>query len=66
MKLWLSTANGLQQSRCGEIGSPFVEKNADILYKLANKQSENRDIAKYHANKSISLKINGGVGSFYE
>jgi hypothetical protein len=23
MKLWCSTANALQQSRCGEIGSPI-------------------------------------------
>jgi hypothetical protein len=26
MKLWSSTANGLQRSRCGEIGSPEREK----------------------------------------
>jgi len=26
MKLWFSTANGPQQSRCGEIGSPEGEK----------------------------------------
>ncbi len=66
MKLWSSTANELQQSRCSEIGSPYVVKNADILYKLANKQSDVRDIAKNRAIKLISLKINKGVGSFYE
>jgi hypothetical protein len=26
MKLWFTTANGPQQSRCGEIGSPEGEK----------------------------------------
>ncbi|NOR54305.1 MAG: hypothetical protein GQ536_09490 [Candidatus Aminicenantes bacterium] len=26
MKLWLSTANGSQRSRCGKIGSPEGEK----------------------------------------
>jgi hypothetical protein len=40
VKLWFSTANGLQQSRWGEIGSPYVVKNADILFKLANKQRD--------------------------
>ena len=41
-------------------------KTADIGYKLANKQSDVRDIAENHAIKLISLKINEGVGSFYE
>ena len=41
-------------------------KNSDIGYKLDNKQSDVRDIAKNHASKLISLKINEGVGSFYE
>jgi len=27
MKLWFTTANGPQQSRCGEIGSPEGEKD---------------------------------------
>ena len=42
------------------------QENADFLYKLANNQSENRDIAKYFAIKLIFLKINDGIGSFYE
>jgi len=41
-------------------------KNAGIGYKLANNQSNIQKIAKYHAIKSISLKINEGVGSFHE
>jgi len=66
VKLWFSTANGLQRSRCSKIGSPSWVKNAGIGYKLANNQSDIQKIAKYHAIKSISLKINEGVSSFHE
>jgi len=45
---------------------PLGVKNADISYKLTNKQSEVRDIVKYRAIKLIFLKINEGVGSFYQ
>ena len=45
---------------------PLGVKNADIRYKLDNKQRDVQDIAKNHAIKLISLKRNESVGSFYE
>ncbi|MBD3414506.1 MAG: hypothetical protein GF421_08765 [Candidatus Aminicenantes bacterium] len=38
MKLWFFTANALQQSRCGEMGSPSRSK---MTIKIENKNREN-------------------------
>jgi hypothetical protein len=41
MKLYLYTANGLQRSRCGEIGSPEGEKRLIFIELILNSFIEN-------------------------
>jgi len=66
MKLWSSTANGPQRSRCNKIGSPEGEKMPIMIKIKFNNRSDSLDHVKNHANKQISLKINNGIGIFYE
>jgi len=37
-----------------------------MIKRKFNKHSDSLDLAKNHAKKQISLKINKGTGSFYE
>jgi len=66
MKLWLPTANGPQRSRCGKIGSPeglkmpTFDRNYTTNKVIVFILTENRAIM------LILLKINEGVGIFYE
>jgi len=43
-----------------------VVKNADIKYNLVNNSSENRYVDKYFVIKWKFLRINEGIGGFYE
>jgi len=51
MKLWFTTANGSQQSRCSEIGSPEGEKMPTLDY-LSCFKGVLKKVAAYFMNNS--------------